>query len=48
MNDIRRGRAPDPQIYGDDVVVVGFSFIKGAFRDFLTIEPAAINAFVRY
>lgn len=36
---IRTGRAPDPVILGGDLVVVGFSQIKGAFRDFLTAAP---------
>lgn len=37
--DIRRGRSPDPEILGGDVVVVGFSAVKGAFRDFLSSAP---------
>lgn len=39
LADIRAGRAPDPELRGGDVVVVGFSFVKGAFRDFLTTAP---------
>ncbi|MEI9851647.1 MAG: polysaccharide biosynthesis/export family protein [Sphingomonas sp.] len=39
LTDIRSGRAPDPEILGGDVVVVGYSFVKGAFRDFLTAAP---------
>lgn len=39
VNAIREGRAPDPELLGGDVVVVGFSFIKGAFRDFLKAAP---------
>jgi polysaccharide export outer membrane protein len=35
VNAIRAGAVPDPEIRGGDVVVVGFSGIKGAFRDFL-------------
>lgn len=36
---IRAGRAPDPELLGGDVVVIGFSFVKGAFRDFLASAP---------
>ncbi|MDB5682566.1 MAG: polysaccharide biosynthesis protein GumB [Sphingomonas bacterium] len=39
VNAIRAGRAPDPEIRGGDLVVVGFSAAKGAFRDFLTTAP---------
>lgn len=39
LSMIRAGRAPDPELIGGDVVVVGFSFVKGAFRDFLTTAP---------
>jgi len=37
--DVRAGRAPDPQIVGGDVVVVGFSQGKAAWRDFLQAAP---------
>jgi polysaccharide export outer membrane protein len=36
---IRRGVDQDPTLYPGDKVVVGFSFIKGAFRDFLQAAP---------
>ena len=39
LTEIRTGRAPDPEILGGDVVVVGFDSLKGAFRDFLTTAP---------
>lgn len=39
LTAIRDGRAPDPEILGGDVVVVGFDSLKGAFRDFLTTAP---------
>ncbi|WP_448657998.1 polysaccharide biosynthesis/export family protein [Sphingomonas sp. CJ99] len=39
VDDVRKGRAPDPQVLGGDVVVVGFSAVKGAFRDFLASAP---------
>lgn len=45
LQDIRAGLAPDPQILGGDVVVVGFSSLKGAWRDFLRAAPV-FNAFV--
>lgn len=35
VNKIRVGAAPDPELVGGDLVVVGFSNLKGAFRDFL-------------
>eukprot|EP01035_Chromulina_nebulosa_P019692 gene19692-25612_t len=35
LRDIRSGRADDPEIIGGDVVVVGFSSVKGVFRDLL-------------
>lgn len=41
---IRNGRAPDPELLGGDVVVVGFDAVKGAFRDFLTTAPL-VSAF---
>lgn len=36
---IRNGHDPDPLILGGDTVVVNYSQIKGAFRDFLTAAP---------
>ena len=39
VRKIRVGAAPDPQLAGGDIVVVGFSAVKGAFRDFLTTAP---------
>ena len=39
VNAIRKGRAPDPQILGNDMVVVGFNSVKGAYRDFLQTAP---------
>jgi polysaccharide export outer membrane protein len=40
VNAIRRGQMPDPQIRGDDVVVVPFSGGKGAFRDLISALPS--------
>lgn len=45
LNEVRSGRAADPQIQGGDAVVVGFSAVKGAWRDFLQAAPL-FNAFV--
>lgn len=39
LRDIRAGLAPDPQIVGGDVVVVGFSAVKGVWRDLLKSAP---------
>lgn len=47
LRDIRTGKAPDPQIMGGDTVVVGFSAIKGAFRDILTMAPL-FNVFTQF
>lgn len=47
LRKIRNGEAADPRILGGDVVVVGFSALKGAFRDFLQSAPllGAFRAF---
>jgi len=39
VNDIREGRAADPEILGGDVIVVGFDQVKGAFRDVFKAVP---------
>ena len=39
LNDIRSGRAEDPQIIGGDTVVVGYSSAKGIWQDFLASAP---------
>ncbi|WP_336962975.1 polysaccharide biosynthesis/export family protein [Sphingobium aquiterrae] len=44
---IRRGELPDPEIHGSDTVVVGFSALKGAWRDVLSVAPV-IAAFRAY
>ena len=36
---IRSGRAPDPQVLGNDVVVVGFSRAKSMWRDIISATP---------
>lgn len=40
IRDIRRGEAPDPEILGNDVVVVGLSNIKSAWQDVVDVLPA--------
>jgi polysaccharide export outer membrane protein len=37
---INRGEMPDPELLNGDVVVVGHSARRGAWRDFLTAAPA--------
>jgi polysaccharide export outer membrane protein len=39
LRRIRNGFDPDPLILGGDIVVVGYSELKGAFRDFLGAAP---------
>lgn len=39
IREIRVGSAPDPQILDGDIVVVGYSELRGAFRDFLSVTP---------
>lgn len=47
LQDIREGKAPDPQILGGDRIVVGYSAVKGAYRDFLQAAPL-LNVFTRF
>lgn len=44
LKAIRNGDAPDPQILGGDVIVVGFSQVKGAWQDILRAAPLAAFA----
>ena len=39
LQQIRTGAAADPQILDGDTIVVGYSAVKGAFRDFLAASP---------
>lgn len=39
LRRIRVGLDADPRILGGDTVVVGFSQVKGLFRDFLSAAP---------
>ena len=45
LKDIRAGRLEDPQIYGNDIVIVGESAARRFFRDFGNMFPA-LGAFV--
>lgn len=47
LDQIATGKAPDPQIITGDTIYVGFSAIKGAFRDFLTAAPL-FNVFTQF
>lgn len=47
LQDIREGKAPDPQILGGDRIVVGYSGLKGAYRDFIQAAPI-LNVFARF
>jgi polysaccharide export outer membrane protein len=47
LNLIRSGDAADPQIFGDDIIVVGVSNRKWAYRKFLESIPL-VNAFILY
>lgn len=40
LRRIRTGYEPDPLVLGGDTVVVGYSELKGAFRDFIGAAPA--------
>lgn len=41
IKDIRGARAPDPEIYGNDVIVVGESAGRKLLRDVLSVAPLA-------
>ncbi len=43
---IRRGNYPDPQVYANDVVVVGDSATLRRLKDFLTILPAVTSPLI--
>lgn len=40
LKAIRRGEAPDPEVLGNDTVVVGLSNVKAAWRDVIDVLPA--------
>ncbi len=47
LNQIRGGQAPDPQVLGGDVIVVGYSSLKGVYRDILQAAPL-LNVFTQF
>lgn len=47
LSDIRTGKAENPAILAGDIVVVGNSFAKALFRDFLQLSPLLATVFVR-
>ncbi|MDB5690152.1 MAG: protein GumB [Sphingomonas bacterium] len=47
VSHIQKGAAPDPEIVGNDLVVVGFSNLKAGWRDLLGTAPL-INLFRPY
>ncbi|MHA6719236.1 polysaccharide biosynthesis/export family protein [Sphingomonas sp. RS6] len=47
LGRIRRGEDPDPKILGNDIVVVGYSNVKGLWRDILQAAPL-LNVFRFY
>ena len=40
LTKVRRGELEDPQVYGDDIIVIERSGSKSAFREFLRSVPA--------
>jgi len=47
ITEVRAGRAPDPQIMPGDVVVVGFSALRGLYTDILQAAPL-FNVFTQF
>lgn len=45
--EIRSGRAPDPQVLAGDVIVVGYSRVRGGYRDILQAAPL-LNVFAQF
>lgn len=45
---IRQGRLPDPQVFGDDIIVVDTSRLSVAMREVTGILPAAVAIFRPY
>lgn len=46
LKAIRKGAQPDPEIFGQDVVVVGSSSLKGMYQDFLKVAPFLGTIFI--
>ena len=47
LREIRAGRAADPQVLAGDVVVVGYSSLRGVYRDILQAAPL-LNVFTQF
>lgn len=47
LQDVREGKAPDPEILGGDRIVVGASAMKSVYRDLLGAAPL-FNVFTRF
>lgn len=47
LREIRAGQAADPQVVDGDVIVVGFSALKGVYRDILQAAPL-LNVFTQF
>lgn len=47
LKEIRAGRLPDPDVYGNDIVIVGESAFRRFFKDFGTLFPV-LGQFVPY
>lgn len=47
LNKIRAGREPDPLVVAGDVVVVGYSALRGVYRDVLQAAPL-LNVFSQF
>lgn len=46
LGAIRAGNAPDPEIIGNDIIVVGDSAARRLYRDIMTALPALAGVFV--
>ena len=47
LTAVRAGNAPNPRIYPGDIVVIGYSRVRGLYRDILDTAPL-FNAFTRF
>jgi len=47
LAEIRAGRVPDPQLKPGDMVVVGFSQLRGVYQDVLKASPL-FNIFTQF
>jgi len=46
LDAVRHGMTPDPEIYADDVIMVGDSSARRLFKDFLAVMPALVTPLV--